>query len=142
MSSARKGNEQRQSVCQPVSPSGTCPVERRAKTVKSRAKTAILSGQNSQFVEPRQAESSQDSQSRAKTVSLSVIQSIGYWRCNLILEQVFGWLTQRIFKLRLVGSTDFILEGCRESRRRSRDTYKESNITKYTSIRRPKRFLE
>ena len=35
---------------------------------------------------------------------------------------------------RLVGSTDF-WEGYRESRRCSRDTYSESYITKYTSIR-------
>ena len=33
-----------------------------------------------------------------------------------------------------VGSTNF--EGCRESRRCSRDTYPESYITKYTSIQR------
>ena len=36
----------------------------------------------------------------------------------------------------LVGSTDFHWEGCRESRRCSRDIYPESYITKYTSIRR------
>ena len=36
----------------------------------------------------------------------------------------------------LVGPTDFSLwEGCRESRRCSRDTYPESYITKYTSTR-------
>ena len=33
----------------------------------------------------------------------------------------------------LVGSTDW--EGCRDSRRCSRDTYPESYITKYTSIK-------
>ena len=70
MSSARTGNEARQSICQPVSPSGTCPVERRAKTESS---------QDSQFVEPRQLESSQDSHlvepkqsvCRARTFSVS-----------------------------------------------------------------------
>jgi len=36
----------------------------------------------------------------------------------------------------LVGTTNFLREGCRESRRCSRDTYPESCITKYTSIRR------
>ena len=36
----------------------------------------------------------------------------------------------------LVGSTDFLWEGCRESKRCSRDTYPESYITQYTSIRR------
>jgi len=32
-----------------------------------------------------------------------------------------------------------VWEGCRESRRYSRDTYRESYITKYTSIRRETR---
>jgi len=37
----------------------------------------------------------------------------------------------------LVGSTDFdSWEGCRESRRCSRDTYPDSYVTRYTSIRR------
>ena len=36
----------------------------------------------------------------------------------------------------LAGSTDLDWEGCRESRRCSMDTYPESYITKYTSIRR------
>jgi hypothetical protein len=36
----------------------------------------------------------------------------------------------------MIGSMDFHSEGCRESRRCSRDTYPESYINKYTSIRR------
>jgi len=61
--------------------------------------------------------------------------------------EIQSWHQSKVINSGLVGSTDFHSshpqghgpehrEGCRESRRSSRDTYPESYITKYTSIRR------
>ena len=55
--------------------------------------------------------------------------SVRGFQVNVFDRIRVGWLTGISF-----------WEGCRESRRCSRDTYPESHITKYTSIRRLKRF--